>query len=161
MTKRPLKPLQKVLTPDQRTVEEVTQFLNVSPQDLVKTLIFETDKGCIAALVRGDHEISEKKLKAVSEHENLQLAGERRWKRSPMLPKDLLARSVFPSLSSPTWTFRRWSTSSPEPMKRMPISSTSISDRDFQVSSICGYSEIRSGRSLPSLRRRDKDGQRN
>ena len=70
------KPVQKVLTPDKRTVEEVTQFLNVSPQDLVKTLIFESDKGCIAALVRGDHEISEKKLKAVWGSENIQLASE-------------------------------------------------------------------------------------
>jgi prolyl-tRNA synthetase len=71
-----LKALQKVLTPDQRTVEEVTQFLHVSPQDLIKTLIFETDQGCVAALVRGDHEISEKKLKAISAVENLQLARE-------------------------------------------------------------------------------------
>jgi prolyl-tRNA synthetase len=71
-----LKPLEKVFTPDQRTVEEVTQFLHVSPQDLVKTLIFETDKGDVAALVRGDHEISEKKLKAVVGTENLQLASE-------------------------------------------------------------------------------------
>jgi len=69
-------PLQKVLTPDQRTVEEVTQFLHVQPQDLVKTLIFETDKGSIAALVRGDHEISEKKLKATLGIENIQLASE-------------------------------------------------------------------------------------
>jgi prolyl-tRNA synthetase len=70
------KPVQKVLTPEKRTVEEVTQFLNVSPQNLVKTLIFESDKGCVAALVRGDHEISEKKLKAVWGSENIQLASE-------------------------------------------------------------------------------------
>ena len=70
------KPVQKVLTPDQRTVEEVTRFLHVQPQDLVKTLIFETERGCIAALVRGDHEISEKKLKTILQTENLQLAGE-------------------------------------------------------------------------------------
>jgi prolyl-tRNA synthetase len=76
LDKELLKPLQKVLTPDRRTVEEVTQFLQVSPKDLIKTLIFDTDKGCIAALVRGDHEISEKKLKAVLGTENLQLAGE-------------------------------------------------------------------------------------
>jgi prolyl-tRNA synthetase len=69
-------PLQKVLTPDKRTVEEVVQFLKVSSKDLVKTLIFETEKGNIAALVRGDHEISEKKLKAVLNAENLQLAAE-------------------------------------------------------------------------------------
>lgn len=70
------KTLQKVLTPNQRTVEEVTQFLKVSTQDLVKTLIFETDKGCVAALVRGDHEINEKKLKGFLGTETLQLAGE-------------------------------------------------------------------------------------
>jgi prolyl-tRNA synthetase len=70
------KPLQKVQTPNQRTVEEVTQFLSVSPKELVKTLIFETDKGPIAALVRGDHEINEKKLKAILGTENLQLASE-------------------------------------------------------------------------------------
>jgi prolyl-tRNA synthetase len=71
-----LKPLQKVLTPEKRTVEEVVQFLKVPSKDLVKTLIFETEKGSMAALVRGDHEISEKKLKAVLNSENLQLAGE-------------------------------------------------------------------------------------
>ena len=72
-----LKPLQKVLTPNQRTVDEVTRFLRVSPSDLVKTLVFETDKGSIAALIRGDHEVSEKKLQAVVGAEHLQLAGER------------------------------------------------------------------------------------
>jgi prolyl-tRNA synthetase len=70
------KPVQKVVTPEKRTVEEVTQFLNVSPRNLVKTLIFESNKGCVAALVRGDHEISEKKLKAVWGSENIQLASE-------------------------------------------------------------------------------------
>jgi len=71
-----LKPLQKVFTPNQRTVDDVTRFLGVEAKDLVKTLLFETDKGCIAALVRGDHEISEKKLKTVVDTENLQLASE-------------------------------------------------------------------------------------
>src|SRR4030043_1702776 len=82
-----LKPLQKVYTPEKRTVEEVTEFLHVSPQDLVKTLIFETDKGCIAALVRGDHEINEKKIKVVSGTENLQLAGERTVEEITHAPK--------------------------------------------------------------------------
>jgi prolyl-tRNA synthetase len=81
------KPLQKVFTPNQRTVEEVTHFLNVSPKDLVKTLIFETDKGCVAAIVRGDHEISEKKLKTVLSTENLQLASEERVKEITHAPK--------------------------------------------------------------------------
>ena len=81
------KPVQKILTPDQRTVEEVTQFLHVQPADLVKTLIFETGRGCVAALVRGDHEISEKKLKTILQTENLQLAGERTVEEITHAPK--------------------------------------------------------------------------
>jgi len=81
------KPVLKVMTPEKRTVEEVTQFLNVSPRDLVKTLIFESDKGCVAALVRGDHEISEKKLKAVWSSEALQLASEEKVEEITRAPK--------------------------------------------------------------------------
>ncbi len=59
---KPLNPLKKVETPGKKTVEEVTQFLKVRPEDLVKTLIFETDQGDVAALIRGDREINESKL---------------------------------------------------------------------------------------------------
>jgi len=83
----PSSPLQKVSTPDKRTVEEVTQFLNVSPQELLKTLIFETERGCVASLVRGDHEISEKKLKAFLKAENLQLADENRVEEITRAPR--------------------------------------------------------------------------
>jgi len=55
--------MERVETPGQRTVEEVTRFLGVLPERLVKTIIFETDHGVIAALVRGDHEINEIKLR--------------------------------------------------------------------------------------------------
>ena len=81
------KPLQKVLTPNQRTIEEVTQFLNVSAADLVKTLIFVSDKGPLAALVRGDHEISEKKLKAILGTDDLQLADEETIEKVSRSPK--------------------------------------------------------------------------
>ncbi len=81
------KPAQKVMTPEKRTVDEVTQFLNVSSKELVKTLIFESNKGCVAALVRGDHEISEKKLKAVWGSEILQLATEEKVEEVTRAPK--------------------------------------------------------------------------
>ncbi len=71
-----LKPLQKVHTPGRRTVDEVTQFLQVPPEALVKTLLFETEKGLIAVLVRGDHEINEKKLKSLVGTDDLRLAGD-------------------------------------------------------------------------------------
>ncbi len=80
-------PIQEVLTPGKRTVEEVTQFLQVSPQNLVKTLIFDSDKGCLAVLIRGDHEISEKKLKSLWGTENLQLATEEMVERITLSPK--------------------------------------------------------------------------
>ena len=82
-----LKPLHKVLTPNQRTVDEVIRFLRVSSSDLVKTLVFETDKGSIAVLIRGDHEVSEKKLQAAVGTERLQLAGERVVEEMTRAPK--------------------------------------------------------------------------
>lgn len=81
------KPIEKVHTPDQRTVEEVVQFLGIDPRNLVKTLVFETDQGCVAALVRGDHEISEKKLQALLGTKNLQLADEETVERASRSPK--------------------------------------------------------------------------
>jgi prolyl-tRNA synthetase len=75
-SKKTLKPLKKVETPDMKTVEAVTQFLTVRPQDLVKTLLFETDQGVIAALIRGDHEINESKLQKLLGCREVKLASD-------------------------------------------------------------------------------------
>jgi prolyl-tRNA synthetase len=57
-------PLESVATPGKRTIEEVSAFLGVSPDRFIKTLVFVDDAGkTIVALVRGDHQISEAKLK--------------------------------------------------------------------------------------------------
>ena len=58
-----LEDLIEVATPKKKSVEEVTQFLRVSPKKLIKTIIFETDQGLVAGLVRGDREINPVKLK--------------------------------------------------------------------------------------------------
>ena len=55
--------LESVDTPDIKTIEELTSFLNISPDQLIKTLIFVADDEVVAALVRGDHELNEVKLK--------------------------------------------------------------------------------------------------
>ena len=58
-----LRPMRKVATPGQRTVEEVSIFLGVPPDRFIKTLLYVTDSGeVVAAVVRGDHELSEAKL---------------------------------------------------------------------------------------------------
>jgi len=70
-------PLEEVETPDMKTVEEVTSFLSISPQNLVKTLIFKADDKVIAALVRGDHDINEAKLKNFLGADQIELADQR------------------------------------------------------------------------------------
>ena len=55
--------LESVDTPDIKTIEELTSFLRISPDRLIKTLIFVADDEVVAALVRGDHELNEVKLK--------------------------------------------------------------------------------------------------
>ncbi len=55
-------PLKEVATPGRRTVFEVTSFLGVNEKRLIKTLLFETEKGFAAALVRGDRDVNEIKL---------------------------------------------------------------------------------------------------
>jgi prolyl-tRNA synthetase len=59
----PLRPLRKVPTPGAKTVEDVTAFLRVAPERLVKTLLYKTEAGPVAVLIRGDHEANEIKLK--------------------------------------------------------------------------------------------------
>jgi prolyl-tRNA synthetase len=52
-----------VATPGKRTVEEVSAFLGEPPAHFLKTLLVETEGGeVVAAVVRGDHELSETKL---------------------------------------------------------------------------------------------------
>src|SRR5881296_4601213 len=48
--------LERVATPGQRTVEEVSRFLGLPPERFVKTLLYRTASGAIVAvLMRGDH----------------------------------------------------------------------------------------------------------
>ncbi len=65
---------QKVATPGKTSVEEVSQCLGVRPQDLAKILVYESEQGPIAALVRGDHELIGAKLEQVAGVRKLEMA---------------------------------------------------------------------------------------
>jgi prolyl-tRNA synthetase len=69
-----LKTRERKSTPGQKTVEEVTRFLNIPPERLVKTLIYLTDHGPAAVLVRGDQEVNETKLAKCLDSQELALA---------------------------------------------------------------------------------------
>lgn len=57
-----LKNIAEVETPDCRTIEEVSQILGVPAQDIIKTLLYETEAEIVAVLVRGDRDVNEIKL---------------------------------------------------------------------------------------------------
>jgi len=68
------RPLEEAATPETRTVDQVTSFLGISPKILIKTLIYKTEKGPVAALVRGDRDVNEIKLMKAVDVINLELA---------------------------------------------------------------------------------------
>jgi prolyl-tRNA synthetase len=69
-------PLRKVHTPNLKTVQEVASFLSTTPDRLVKTLLYIADGRYVAALVRGDRELSESKLSLAIGAKSLQMADE-------------------------------------------------------------------------------------
>ena len=57
-------PLQKVSTPEMKTIADVAAFLKVTADKTVKTLVYSSEGGdLVMALLRGDHELNELKLK--------------------------------------------------------------------------------------------------
>jgi len=55
--------LEKVETPGKRKVDTVCEFLGISADQLVKTMVFIADGEPVAVLVRGDRQVEEVKLK--------------------------------------------------------------------------------------------------
>jgi prolyl-tRNA synthetase len=55
-------PYEDVHTPDKRTVEEVSAFLGRGPQRFIKSMLLIAGDKPLLALIRGDHELHEKKI---------------------------------------------------------------------------------------------------
>ncbi|UJX40690.1 proline--tRNA ligase [Desulfovibrio sp. JY] len=70
----PCPPAESVATPGQHTVEEVAAFLGVTPEKIVKTLLYVADGKTVAALVRGDRELNEVKFKNLLGAQDIRLA---------------------------------------------------------------------------------------
>lgn len=68
------KDLEKVLTENQRTIEEVSSFLKVHARKCIKSLLFKVDEQYLLVLVRGDHEVNDIKLKNLYEASVVELA---------------------------------------------------------------------------------------
>ncbi|NCT66827.1 MAG: proline--tRNA ligase [Rhodanobacteraceae bacterium] len=59
--------LERVATPTQKTIEEVSAFLGVAPAQCVKTILVRGVDGLVALCVRGDHEVNEVKAAKLAE----------------------------------------------------------------------------------------------
>lgn len=57
--------MEKVATGDAKTIDAVAKKLSLEPSDLIKSLLYIADEKPIMALIRGDHELNEVKLKNV------------------------------------------------------------------------------------------------
>lgn len=57
--------LEKVATPNQRTIQEVAHFLDVLPQRIIKSLFYMADEQPILVLLRGDHEVNLVKVRSL------------------------------------------------------------------------------------------------
>ncbi len=55
-------PLEEVLTPGKKTIEDVSDYLQVHPNKTIKMLLFKAENEVVAALLRGDRELNETKL---------------------------------------------------------------------------------------------------
>ncbi len=70
----PVAQVTEVATPGAHTVEQVAAFLKVAPADIAKTMIYLADGQPVAAMVRGDREVNEVKLKNMTGAAELVLA---------------------------------------------------------------------------------------
>lgn len=68
--KESMEQLREVHTPGKKTVEEVTAFLKIGPERLIKTLIYKVAGKTVVVLIRGDRDVNEAKLqKALGSHD--------------------------------------------------------------------------------------------
>jgi prolyl-tRNA synthetase len=72
----PLKEIEKISTPDMRTIDEVASFLDVETSKVIKTLVFNIDGDLVVVLSRGDHEINDIKLKNALDATSVEFAYE-------------------------------------------------------------------------------------
>jgi prolyl-tRNA synthetase len=68
--------LKDVSTPNMTTIKEVSEFLGIEPDKMVKTLIYTYGNKHVAVLVRGDHDVNEAKLSKMLSCGEITLANE-------------------------------------------------------------------------------------
>lgn len=82
---------EEVFTPNKKTIEEVSTFLNITPERTMKVVIYDCNDSLVMCLIRGDLEINETKLKNYLKTKVLTFAEDQK----------LLANNIIPGFASP------------------------------------------------------------
>lgn len=72
----PMGELEKIATPEVKTIDELAQYLKREPQQLVKTILMMADDQPVMLLVRGDYEVNEVKVTHITGATELRMATE-------------------------------------------------------------------------------------
>ena len=70
------KPLEKVYTPNMKTIEEISNYMSESKDKFIKSLIYKADDKFYMVLTLGSDEVNETKLKRVLKCNSLELASD-------------------------------------------------------------------------------------
>ena len=65
--------LEEIETPGTKSIEDVARLLGLPTSSLVKTLVFQTEEGCVMVLLRGDRQANEVKIKNFLGVQNLEM----------------------------------------------------------------------------------------
>ena len=67
-------PTEEVATPSKESIEDVANFLNLAPSQMLKCVFYVADKEFVIAVIRGDLDVNEIKLKNLLKATDLRLA---------------------------------------------------------------------------------------
>jgi prolyl-tRNA synthetase len=79
-------PLVEVETPGRGGIDDVVEFLGITASRMIKCLVYESEKGFVVALLRGDLEVNEVALKNMLQVDHLTLASEDKVERATGAP---------------------------------------------------------------------------
>ncbi|TCK02910.1 proline--tRNA ligase [Phorcysia thermohydrogeniphila] len=85
------KECQKVHTPNVKRIEEVSEYLSVPPERILKLLVYIVDGEAVAVAVRGDREVEETKFKQVFRGKEVRLATDEEIEKFTGQPKGFLS----------------------------------------------------------------------
>ncbi|NEW06020.1 proline--tRNA ligase [Paenibacillus sp. SYP-B3998] len=69
-------PPEKIHTPQASSIKKLSQFLNVKPQQIIKTIALKADGAPLVVLIRGDYELNEIKIRQVVNAEQISMMTE-------------------------------------------------------------------------------------